>query len=136
MGRGHAGAQAPAHAAHAYPGGHGVGGVYGASGTGRFYVIIFLVFVSFPPLATYLVVVLHLLLRHGMQPVYTKRMMCVCMYLDECLDIGFALREFFVCWLVSLDTISYDAKIFVQYLDVSTTLSVMDACLGSRFLGI
>lgn len=39
VGRGHEGAQAPAHAAHPHPRGHGVGCVYGASGTGRFYVI-------------------------------------------------------------------------------------------------
>lgn len=39
MGRGGQGAPGPARAAHAYPGGDGVVCVYGASGTGRFYVI-------------------------------------------------------------------------------------------------
>ncbi len=86
MGRGHAGAQAPAHAAHAYPGGHGVGGVYGASGTGRFYVIIFLGFVFSRLLTSYLVggsasEALGLMGCRGL--VYTKRMICVCVYVPR-----------------------------------------------------
>lgn len=38
VGRSHARAQTAAHEAQPDPGGHGVGGVYGASGTGRFHV--------------------------------------------------------------------------------------------------